>query len=133
MIVRILVVVMFVLVVDGIWLRAMRPMYRKTIRQTQKKDMKLRMGGAVASYVCIIALIVFFAEGRFPVESKPRQSVTLALGFLYGAAIYGVFNGTNVAIFQDYSTKTAVIDTLWGGVLFASSIALYQHIPSSLP
>jgi uncharacterized membrane protein len=117
---RVLLLSLFVLLVDGIWLRLQRGMYRKTIRETQKRDMKVRIVGAIWSYVSIIALIVMFAEF---VEAR---DLGLVYGFIYGALIYGVFNGTNVAIFREYSTKTAVIDTIWGGILFSVSIAAYR-------
>jgi uncharacterized membrane protein len=117
---RILLLSVFVLLVDGIWLRLQGGMYRKTIRETQKREMKVRIVGAIWSYVSIIALIVMFAEF---VEAR---DLGLVYGFIYGALIYGVFNGTNVAIFREYSTKTAVIDTIWGGILFSVSIAAYR-------
>jgi uncharacterized membrane protein len=119
---RILLVSVFVLVVDGIWLRLQRGMYRKTIRETQKREMKVRIAGAIWSYVSIIALIVMFAEFVEVGDFWPLY------GFIYGALIYGVFNGTNVAIFREYSVKTAVTDTLWGGILFSVSIALYLRL-----
>jgi uncharacterized membrane protein len=72
--------------------------------------------------VSIIALIVMFAEFVEVGDFWPLY------GFIYGALIYGVFNGTNVAIFREYSVKTAVTDTLWGGILFSVSIALYLRL-----
>jgi len=120
---RILILCAFVLVVDGIWLRLQRAMYRKTIRETQKKEMRLRMAGAAWSYGSIILLMVLFAEAFH--ESRGAVAI---YAFVYGALIYGVFNGTNVAIFSEYSTRTAVVDTLWGGVLFAAGITLYKEL-----
>jgi uncharacterized membrane protein len=119
---RILILSVFVLVVDGIWLRLQRGMYRKTIRETQKREMKVRMAGAIWSYVSIIILVVMFAE------FAEVGDLWMLYGFIYGALIYGVFNGTNVAIFREYSTKTAVIDTIWGGILFSVSIAVYRSL-----
>lgn len=125
---RILAVVVLVLVVDGVWLRLQRAMYRKTIRHTQKKEMKLRLSGAVGSYVCIIFLIVFVNE---VVLDRDVGITSAALyGFLIGLAVYGVFNGTNVAIFTDYDKRTAIIDSIWGGSLFALSFALYSLMMS---
>lgn len=118
---RVLLLSVFVLLVDGIWLRLQRGMYRRTIRETQKREMKVRVVGAIWSYVSIIALIVMFAE-----FVEARDLGLVVYGFIYGALIYGVFNGTNVAIFREYSTKTAVIDTIWGGILFSVSIAAYR-------
>jgi uncharacterized membrane protein len=121
-VVRIVVVVFVVLIVDGIWLRLQRQMYRETIRKTQKKELSMRFSGAALSYVCIIFLIVFLSE---TIETSSIWQSAL-YGFLLGLATYGVFNGTNVAIFKDYSTKTAVVDSMWGGTLFALTFAIYK-------
>jgi uncharacterized membrane protein len=39
--------------------------------------------------------------------------------FLLGIVIYGVYETTNYALFKDWSILTVIIDTLWGGTLFA--------------
>ena len=36
-----------------------------------------------------------------------------------GAATYAVYDFTNLAIFRNYTIKFAMIDTAWGGALFA--------------
>jgi uncharacterized membrane protein len=38
---------------------------------------------------------------------------------LNGAAVYAVYDFTNLAILKDYKVQFAVMDTLWGGTLFA--------------
>ena len=44
---------------------------------------------------------------------------TLMKGFIFGVVVYGVFDFTNLAIFSNYPFSTAIIDTLWGGILMA--------------
>ena len=36
---------------------------------------------------------------------------------ILGLCIYGVYESTNLAIFEKWDFETLVIDTLWGGVL----------------
>ncbi len=36
-----------------------------------------------------------------------------------GAATYAVYDFTNLATLKNYDFSFAVVDTLWGGVLFA--------------
>jgi uncharacterized membrane protein len=50
---------------------------------------------------------------------KPRRSVSDA--FLLGIIIYGVYETTNLALFKNWSILTVIIDTLWGGILFATT------------
>lgn len=120
---RILIISVLVLVVDGVWLRLQRPMYLKMIRNVQKAEMKLGRLGAIVSYACIIFLIVFVNEVLVTIE----DATTAALyGFLIGFAIYGIFNGTNLAIFRRYDKYTGFIDSIWGGFLFALSFGIYN-------
>jgi uncharacterized membrane protein len=41
--------------------------------------------------------------------------------FLFGVCIYGVYDFTTLAIFKKYDYRFAVMDTLWGGILFVLS------------
>ena len=50
---------------------------------------------------------------------KPNKSIIEA--FLLGLVIYGVFETTNYAMFKKWSIITVIMDTLWGGLLFAST------------
>jgi len=48
--------------------------------------------------------------------------------FLSGAAVYAVYEFTNMAVFKDYSLTFAVADTFWGGVLFSIAYLLVKRI-----
>ena len=39
--------------------------------------------------------------------------------FVLGLVIYGVYEGTNYAILKKWPLKIVIMDTLWGGILFA--------------
>ena len=41
--------------------------------------------------------------------------------FLSGLCVYAVYDFTNLSTFKNYSPYFAVADSLWGGVLFAST------------
>ena len=47
------------------------------------------------------------------------QQVSVQGAFLNGAAVYAVYDFTNLAIFDKYTLQFAITDTLWGGTLFA--------------
>jgi len=47
------------------------------------------------------------------------QQTNLQGAFLNGAAVYAVYDFTSLAILKDYKVQIAVMDTLWGGTLFA--------------
>jgi uncharacterized membrane protein len=66
--------------------------------------------GAIICYIFLIFGINYFII-------KPKRSIQDA--FLLGLVIYGVFETTNITLFSKWSWLTVIIDTLWGGILFA--------------
>ena len=47
---------------------------------------------------------------------------------LLGLFVYGVFETTTHAIFKDWKWKTVIMDTVWGAILFSSSVLLYRKL-----
>ena len=68
--------------------------------------------GAALCYIFLIIGINYFII-------KPKKSVSDA--FLLGIVIYGVYETTNYASLKNWSLLTVIIDTLWGGLLFAAT------------
>ena len=50
--------------------------------------------------------------------------------FILGIIIYGIYNTTNYFTINNYSLKVAIIDTLWGGILFYLIIYLFNLLKS---
>jgi uncharacterized membrane protein len=48
--------------------------------------------------------------------------------FLLGLFVYGVYDMTTLAVFKKYTLDVAIIDMIWGGVLFGSTAWIYQWI-----
>lgn len=79
-------------------------------------------------------------SGSFKVRSWAAIPVYLALAylllqqtsmkgaFLSGLAVYAVYDFTTLALFKDYPLSFALMDTLWGGVLFASAYWLLHRL-----
>ena len=98
------------LALDSIYLSNIGgPLFAKMVNGIQKEDMKLNIFGAIGSYLLLILVLYKFII----VERKSPSDA-----FLLGFCIYGVFDFTNIAIFKNYSLLPALLDTLWGGVLF---------------
>ncbi len=74
----------------------------------------------------------------------PAAVVYIALAFLLlqqtdvlqaafsGAATYAVYDFTNLAVFKDYTLQFAVMDSLWGGILFAAAFLALNKIRTLL-
>lgn len=46
-------------------------------------------------------------------------------GAVFGFTVYGIYNATNMAIFEDYSLSIAVMDTAWGTFAYFCTTLLY--------
>ena len=97
-------------VIDFIYLNLIKDFFGKQIKSVQGSEIKVNLLGAVLCYIFLIIGINYFII-------KPRKSVQDA--FLLGLIIYGVYETTNYALFKNWSIVTVIMDTLWGGVLFA--------------
>ena len=89
------------------------PLFAKMIKGIQKEDMKLNVFGAIGSYILLILVLY-----KFIILEKKTPSDAFLLGF----CIYGIFDLTNIAIFKNYQIIPALVDTIWGGVLFYSVV-----------
>ena len=77
---------------------------RKMTERIQGQPIQMRYGSAIAVYILLAYMLL--------------QTKSAKEAFLYGAAIYGVYDFTNHALLDQYDWKFAIADTLWGGVLF---------------
>ena len=107
--------------IDFFYLNLMKNYFNKQVQAIQGTPIKMNL---LATLLCYIFLI--FGLNYFII--KPKRSVSDA--FLFGIVIYGVYETTNWAIFSKWSPLSVIIDTLWGGILFAlttSIIRLIRH------
>ena len=50
--------------------------------------------------------------------------------FILGFCVYGIYEFTNIAIFKNYKWIAAIVDTLWGGILFYTATYITYKILS---
>ena len=105
----ILSTIMFPLV-DAIYLSSVSGKYNAMLTKIQGKGIQFKMVHAVLCYICLLGLINYFII-------KDNRDYKDA--FLLGLGVYGVYEFTNAAIFEKWELWSVVIDTLWGGTLFA--------------
>ena len=95
---------------DFVYLNVIKDYFLNQIKLVQGSEPKINYLGVALCYIFLIAGINYFII-------KPRKSVNDA--FLLGIVIYGVYETTNYALLKNWSIFTVIIDTLWGGLLFA--------------
>ena len=103
--------------IDSFYLNFMKGYFEKQVQAVQGSPLKINFLGAALCYLFLIIGLNYFII-------KPKKSVQDA--FLLGLVIYGVYETTNYAIFKKWTFLTLVIDTLWGGILFALTTYLVR-------
>ena len=98
--------------IDFVYLNVIKNYFLNQIKLVQGSEPKINYLGVALCYIFLIAGINYFII-------KPHRSVNDA--FLLGIVIYGVYETTNYALLKNWSILTVIIDTLWGGLLFAST------------
>ena len=96
--------------IDYFYLTLIKGYFSNQIEIIQGSPVKMNYLASIICYIFLIIGINYFII-------KPKRSIQDA--FLLGLIIYGVFETTNMALFSKWSWITVIIDTLWGGLLFA--------------
>jgi uncharacterized membrane protein len=107
------------IVIDFVYLNVMKGYFDNQIKMVQGSPIKMNYLGAALCYILLIIGINYFII-------KPRRSVSDA--FLLGIIIYGVYETTNYALLKNWSILTVIIDTLWGGLLFAATTYIVNFL-----
>jgi len=109
------------LTVDFIYLTLIKNYFAWQIKRVQGDTMNINYFAAALCYIFLIVGLNYFII-------KPRKSISDA--FLLGLVIYGVFETTNMALFKNWSFFTVLIDTIWGGILFALTTMIVYKVKS---
>jgi uncharacterized membrane protein len=130
----ILLSIFVLLVLDFIYLASVSVFHKRSIKTIQGgEDMQLNVVSAIFCYIIMIIGLVFITLTQLSRYGSLRSlsqinklKYALRFGGLVGFVIYGVFNTTNIAIFKRYSVPLAIIDIVWGTLLY--TIATYVYL-----
>ena len=106
---------------DGLFLCFQICVFTKQLQLIQGET-KMILFGVVFCYIFLLFALNYFI--LFP------QKSTLD-AFLLGICIYGVYEGTTYATLNKWPLSLLMIDTLWGGILFASSNIVFQSLSTN--
>ena len=107
---KLLISALLLVIIDSIYLKIIKKFFANQIQLVQNGPMKIDYLAAIICYIFIITGFNYFII-------KPNRSISDA--FLLGLVIYGIYETTNKALLTNWSWTTVIIDTLWGGTLFA--------------
>ena len=105
--------------IEAVYLRVMLPYFNSQIKKIQGKEITPRPYSVVIVYIIIITGLYYFIIG-------PNKSYKD--GAFFGLVIYGIFNFTNHALFDNYSLSLVIIDLIWGMTICGTTTFLMNKI-----
>jgi uncharacterized membrane protein len=116
---RLLISAIVFVCLDFVYLNFFKDHFNKQVQDIQGSKININYLAALICYIFLIMGLNYFII-------KPKRSISDA--FLLGLVIYGTYETTNWAIFNKWSVKSVIIDTLWGGTLFASTAFIVRSL-----
>jgi len=98
------------LILDIVFLNLNERMFQNQIIAVQRVILQPNYLAIIATYLLLCFTLSYFII-------RPHKDISEA--FLLGLCVYGVFELTNKSIFKKWELKTVMMDTLWGGIVFA--------------
>ncbi len=100
--------------IDAVYLKLISGKFGEQIKNIQNSEMKFRLLPAIICYVALIFGLYYFV-----LNTNETREKKILNAFLLGLVIYTVYETTNYATIDKWSLEIAIIDSIWGGVLFA--------------
>jgi uncharacterized membrane protein len=133
------VLAIIVLALDAVFLYTASDLFSRQIMLVQGTALKVNIPSAAICYVVIVLGLYYFVLRHIIVPNASSaaaaiQNMRLRDGmiaaFFLGIFVYGVYETTTLALLRNWSPMTAVIDTTWGGALFALSAYFFYTYKS---
>jgi uncharacterized membrane protein len=107
------------LALDLTYLFVFKDLMLPVIVNIQKTELKVNIKSAIACYILLVSGLYYFIIKK---RAPPKDA------FLLGVLINGVYETTNYAFFKEWSPLLVLLDTLWGGILLATTTIIYNKI-----
>uniref|UniRef100_A0A6C0LFG0 DUF2177 family protein n=1 Tax=viral metagenome TaxID=1070528 RepID=A0A6C0LFG0_9ZZZZ len=114
---KIVFVSLIFVIIDSIYLFSSKTYFQKQIFSVQKGPIQLRIVPTILCYIALIFGLWYFIL---------REKKSWIEAFLLGVVIYSVYETTNYATLKAWTAKTVIMDTVWGGILFALVTKIVQ-------
>ena len=106
-------------IIDAVYLSSSSKYFNSQIKSIQGNNLKLKTTSTILCYLTLTFGIFYFGS---------IKNLSINELFFLGIFVYGVYEFTNHAIFQKWRWKTVFMDTILGGILFASSVYIFKKI-----
>ncbi len=106
------------IVMDLVWIRlVMMPRYADMGRRIQGRDIVVRPIPGVLTYALMVLGLREFVIGSSEREEGKRK--VMRRGVLFGIVVHGVYNGTCMAVFDEWDASTALLDVMWAACMYS--------------
>jgi uncharacterized membrane protein len=95
------------------------PIFEKNISNIMLDSPNL--GAAALFYIFYVAGVIWIAAIPF-LKGDTSLLYAISTAFIIGLLSYGTYEFTNYAILKGWTLQMVIIDTIWGGVLTATSL-----------
>ena len=134
-----IVVAVIVLALDAVFLTVMKDTFARQVMLVQGTAMKVNIPSAAICYLLIVVGLYYFVLRHIIVPNATSAAASIQTmrlndgiktAFFLGILVYGVYETTTLAILRNWGLIPALIDTVWGGTLFALSAYLFYKYKS---
>ena len=117
---QVLSIFLILLALDAFYLSLFSSFFSKLFKKVQGgRKLTIKYSGFLVTYLFMSAIIYYIGIVK---------KFTLNDMFLLGISIYGVYELTNYTTFRDWNVKMVLLDTIWGGILFATTLYLLKKL-----
>ncbi len=113
MLINFIIAIIAYLILDAFWLGIFaKKFYFKGFGNMARKNETSLKPNLLASILSYLILAAGMAIIVFPNANSLDGAILY--GAIYGLAVYGVYDMTNMATLKDWTWKLSVVDLLWG-------------------
>jgi len=124
--INIFLIILFLLILDGLWLNLfMIKKYKTIVYDIQGKELRPK-------YIPIVLFYLIYSISIYYLILENSKNLTdkevFIKGFILGICAYATYDLTNLAIFEKFDYKIAILDVLWGGLYTAVTCLIVKKI-----
>lgn len=113
-------VLVLLVIIDLVWLIPFaNPGYQSMIQTIQRgTPMKTNIWSGIVVYLLMTTLLIQYGLPKTWNWKQP---------FLLGLCTYGIYDFTASTVFHQWNIPLAIMDTIWGGILFTIVAYIIHH------
>lgn len=120
------------LILDGGWIMLNNKYYNDLAIKVQKEPILFKIPAIIITYIFLFTSL-FFCIRLIELELKFNNNKNknkdylkiIGISIIFGLAVYGIYSYTTCVFLKNYNYTNAIIDTLWGAVLYSIPSIVY--------